>query len=44
MYNEVANWLNNVLNQDIPEEVVAFSSIYMKMEIMHGRWNWMEEC
>ena len=24
MYNEVANWLNNVLNQDIPEEVVAF--------------------
>ena len=25
MYNEVANWLNNVLNQDIPEEVVAFN-------------------
>ena len=24
MYNEVANWLNNVINQDIPEEVVAF--------------------
>ena len=24
MYDEVADWLNNVLIQDIPEEVVAF--------------------
>lgn len=24
MYNEVVNWLNNVLTQEIPEEVVAF--------------------
>ncbi len=24
MYNEVANWLDNVLVQDIPEKVVAF--------------------
>lgn len=24
MYNEVKNWLNNVLTQEIPEEVVAF--------------------
>lgn len=24
MYNDVADWLNNVLSKDIPEEVVAF--------------------
>lgn len=24
MYNEVANWLNDVLKQEIPEEVAAF--------------------
>ena len=30
MYNEVANWLNNVLNQDIPEEVVRSSSILLQ--------------
>lgn len=24
MYNEVANWLDNVLKQDIPEDVTAF--------------------
>lgn len=24
MYMEVANWLNNILNQDISENVMAF--------------------
>ena len=41
--NHIMKWqigLNNVLNQDILEEVVAFCLICMKTVVMLGRWNW----
>lgn len=39
MFEQVSNWLDNVLKQDIPKDVVAFALIYTMMEIIIGLWN-----
>ena len=40
MFDELSKWIDNALEAEIPDEVIAFGFNLYDVAIATGRWNW----